>query len=207
MLFRSDASMCFDYKWDSTTTISPLPGYVSAGNVNPIIATQININIADLNNNIVTALLQRTYASTSASKSILTITDQNNPGVFISYAVTSGTLFGVAVSIGVSYITSSAGFSLSANTVIGLCFAITGDKGDTGPTGPQGIQGIPGPQGIPGSSNLVRPGSSTSVGFNNYMATNQGVVPNNYFLYSSSTGVPTSSLFYSYDNTGTQTEI
>jgi len=194
-----------EYYWDSSPTAPASPTYLKTNNVNPALATQLYVSFTDLASNNIQALLALAWSSTSSTKSVIVITKKNNPNQYISYEVTANGVNGGTYWIFfVNYVSSSAGFSATTNTEMVFSFSIVGDKGATGTTGPAGPTGA---TGLPGNANLTRPGSNTSYIIDNYMLTDQGITPTNYFQYSAATGTPTSGTFKCFDNTGAVTAV
>jgi hypothetical protein len=201
-----NGAISLNYKWSNDTSASPpTAGYVKVSNANVGIATSLYINITDANSYVVGNVLARMIASTSTTKSIVTITAKGDPTTFAHFAVTGGSLLsGTYYIAAITPLSASSTAPFTLNDDVVFSFSVVGDIGSIGATGPAGPTG---PQGPAGSANLVRPGSNTSYTFDNSLITDQGTTPTNYFQYSAGTAIPTGGGFKCLDSSGAATAV
>ena len=197
-----NGAFSFQYKWNTNTVVSdPGSTYLKINNASVASATSLMISETEANSINIANSLALAYASGSTAKSLITISKKGNSAIFASFVVLSGVDSGTYQTLTVIPSSYSSTTPFSSNDDVVFSFSVVGDKGTTGATGATGATGPTGPQGPAGSSNLSRPGSATSVSYNNYVATNQGSVVGNYFQYNVGT-TPSSGAFLTFTSAG-----
>lgn len=208
-----NGAISLNYKWiNDVSGSNPGVGYVKVNNANVASATNLYINLTDANSISVAGVLAYMGNSTNPVKSIITITKKGTPTVFAHYSVTSATIIGAGTYyvVAVTPLSSSSTAPFTLNDDVVFSFSIVGNQGANGSggtAGPTGPQGPIGPQGPAGSANLTRPAANTSYTFSNYLETDQGTTPTNYFQYSAGSGNPVGGDFKCFDSTGAATAV
>lgn len=153
---------CFCYLFDTITTVGNPggTGYVAFNNVLIESTTIISIDDVDCMGALTGPFILSILNNMNTIPGHVKISKNNNPLIYVYYAINNVIVHTGWIELSVSYITGNTGTIFALNDTLDVCFARTGekgDKGDTGETGPTGIIGHTGATGTIGNTGETGP--------------------------------------------------